>query len=66
MIIDGVRRLLDLKLGRLSSRGVGEGEEEGVCGTGKLSSLESAAPRCIRVATKQAPTWSLAMHSLVH
>lgn len=44
MIVDGVGRLLDLKFGRLSPRGVGEGEEEGVGRTGKLASLESAAP----------------------
>ena len=44
MVVDGVGWLPDVKLGGFSTRGVGEGEEKGRGGAGKLASLEPTAP----------------------
>ena len=59
MIVDGVRRLFDLELGGRSARSVGEGEEEGGGGAGKLAPLEPATPGHVCVATEYTSTRSL-------
>ena len=59
VVVDGVGRLSDVKLGRPAPGGAHQGEEEGGAGAGKLASLEPTAPRCISVASKQTSTGSL-------
>ena len=59
MVVDGVSRLIDLKLARRRVWWIDESEKEGFGRAGKFSPLESATPGHIRVTSKYTTTGSL-------
>ena len=59
MVVDGIRRMNDVKLGRGRVEGVDECEQETVWRARKLSTFEATAPAYVRVTSKHTPTGGL-------